>query len=150
MSASDRLTFENILHEAVDRKGIDAVGIVDCASPGVLAEIDEMLRQGEMRVQEGGGLLYRERLAVFPAVEIGVDVGRGEAHFIAYLPDHAAASELSDFLKSHVTNVHLSSQKARADASELRRARSKVVAAFSFPPTHSLRTKVSTDTAPIV
>ena len=119
VSASDRLTFENILHEAVDRKGIDAVGIVDCASPGVLAEINEMLRQGEMRVQEGGGLLYRERLAVFPAVEIGVDVGRGEAHFIAYLPDHAAASELSDFLKSHVTNVHLSSQKARADASEL-------------------------------
>lgn len=121
VTASAGLTFENILHEAVYRKGIDAVAVVDCASPGVLCDITGMLKTGEMRVQEGGGLLFREKLAVFPAAEIGVDVGRGEAHFIAYLPDHEAAAEFSCRLEAHVTNVHLSSQKARCDAACLLR-----------------------------
>lgn len=138
ITASDRLTFENILHEAASRKGIDAIAIVDCASLGVLDDIQEMLGRDEMRVQEGGGLLYRERLAVFPAVEVGVDVGRGEAHFIVYLPDHHAAAEFSAFLASHVTNVQLSSQKARCSASELLAATQRcggfLIPAHAFTP----------------
>lgn len=121
VTASANLTFENILHEAVYRKGIDAVAIVDCASPGVLRDIAGLLEKGEMSLQPGGGLLYRDKLAVFPAVEVGVDVAQGEAHFIAYLPDHEAAAEFSRRLEGYVTNVHLSSQKARCDVRELLR-----------------------------
>src|SRR5690606_37204020 len=120
-TASANLTFENILHEAVYRKGIDAVAIVDCASPGVLSDIAGLLEKGEMSLQPGGGLLYRDKLAVFPPVEVGVDVIQGEAHFIAYLPDHEAAAAFSRRLASYVTNVHLSSQKARCDVRELLR-----------------------------
>lgn len=119
VTASEQLTFANILREATERKGLDAVGIVDCASPPVLDEIEELISRGEMRAQDGGGLLYRERLAVFPAAEVGVDAGRGEAHFIAYLPDHRAAARFSAFLARHVTNVALSSQKARCTPAQL-------------------------------
>jgi len=119
VTASATLTFENILREALTRKGIDAVGIVDAASPAVLEEIAELMDAGELHPQEGGGLLYRRRLAVFLAAEVGVEVGRGEAHFIAYLPDYPSAVEFSRGLSRFVTNVRLSSQKARFTGSDL-------------------------------
>lgn len=138
MAASDRLTFENILREASERKGLDAVGIVDCASPAVLLEIEELIRRGEMTVQAGGGLLYRDRLAVFTAVEVGAEAGRGEAHFIAYLPDHKAAGDFSTFLGRHVTNIALSSQKARCSPGELQEAALRcggfLIPAHAFTP----------------
>lgn len=138
VTASRALTLENILREAAERKGIDAVAIVDSASPDVLDELDALLQCGEMEAQEGGGLRYRRRLAVFLAVEVGVDVGRGEAHFIAYLPDLPAAAAFSRELSRHVTNVRLSSQKARFRAADLARLTREcagfLVPAHAFTP----------------
>lgn len=34
------LNFANIAKECVDRKGISVVGIIDCASPHVISDID--------------------------------------------------------------------------------------------------------------
>ncbi|MNC09310.1 hypothetical protein D3C75_569300 [compost metagenome] len=43
ISGAANLTFHNIAREASQRKGIDVVGIIDCHSPGVQAEIDSRL-----------------------------------------------------------------------------------------------------------
>jgi PHP family Zn ribbon phosphoesterase len=55
VTASRDLTFAHIARECVQRKGVDVVGIVDCASPAVLADIEIMLDSGEMEQLDGGG-----------------------------------------------------------------------------------------------
>ena len=119
VTASSELTFAKILEESAGRKGLDAVGIVDCASPGVLADIRALIEAGEMAPLEGGGLSYRKRLVVYPAAEIGIDVNGKEAHFLSYLPSLEAASEFSARLAPFVSNIALSSQKARMSLSGL-------------------------------
>ncbi len=119
IAASDRLTFPSILEEAAERKGLDMVGIVDCASVGVLADVATMIEQGEMLPVNGGGLRYRDRLTVILAAEVGANAHGNEAHFLTYLPNYEAARSFSDALAPHVTNRQLSSQKARLRAAEL-------------------------------
>src|SRR5690606_27627093 len=85
VSASSELTLDKILWEAAHRKGLDAVGIVDCASPGVQEDVRRLVDAGELAPLSGGGLIYKERLAVHLASEIGVDVNGKEAHFLSYL-----------------------------------------------------------------
>ena len=53
ITAARDLTFENIAIECVRRKGIDLVGIVDCASPPVLVDIRSLVKAGEMVEQRG-------------------------------------------------------------------------------------------------
>jgi PHP family Zn ribbon phosphoesterase len=58
ITASRKLNFPNILEEAAFKKGLDIIGIIDCASPVVLKDIDEMLKDGSMRELKKGGILY--------------------------------------------------------------------------------------------
>ena len=53
ITAARDLTFENIAVECADRKGVDIVGIVDCASPPVLDDIRVLVDSGEMVEQLG-------------------------------------------------------------------------------------------------
>ena len=90
VTASRDLTFENICRESVDRKGIDLAGVVDCASPAVLDDIDSLTQRGEMVPLAGGGLAYRDRLVVLPAAEMETrEPGGGISHHMAFLPDAA-------------------------------------------------------------
>ena len=41
------LQFANIAEECYSRKGIDVVGIIDCASPYVIEDIENFLKKGE-------------------------------------------------------------------------------------------------------
>ena len=43
------LNFENIAKECVERKGINIAGIIDCASPYVIEDIEDFLKSGEAR-----------------------------------------------------------------------------------------------------
>lgn len=138
VSASPSLTFEKILREAGFRKGIDAVGIVDCASPGVLADIETMIEVGEVTPQTGGGLRYKDRLTLFLGVELEVQAGEGMAHYLCYLPHLENARWFSKKLSSHVTNIQLSSQRARLTSSQLLKltldAEGFFVVAHAFTP----------------
>ena len=49
ITAARSLNFENIAKECVDRKGINIAGIIDCASPYVIEDIEEFLRNGDAR-----------------------------------------------------------------------------------------------------
>ncbi len=111
ITASRSLTVDRILEEAAGRKGLDAVGIVDCASTAVLREIEVMLDSGELESQPGGGLRYQGRLTVFLAAEVGVDAAGREAHLLCYLPDFPSARRFSEGIRPYVTNPQLSSQK---------------------------------------
>ena len=56
ITAAGDLTFENIAIESAQRKGIDIVGVVDCASPPVMEDIDGRIEAGQMVPPPGGGL----------------------------------------------------------------------------------------------
>ena len=43
ITGSKTLTFSNILQVASERKGLDLIGIIDCHSPEVLDEIEELM-----------------------------------------------------------------------------------------------------------
>ncbi len=120
VSASPRLTFENVVAECRYRKGIEIIGIVDCQARGVLAEIIKMHNEGEVREQEGGGLRYGGVLTVILGAEVETVESNGRAaHFISYLPDLDAMSRFSSWLARHVTNPFLSSQRSDLRAAEL-------------------------------
>ncbi|MCD4784315.1 MAG: endonuclease Q family protein [Candidatus Eremiobacteraeota bacterium] len=120
ITASRKLIFESIVKESLSRKGMDMIGIVDCASPGVLRDIRSMIRRGELYQLSDGGLLHRERLTVIPASEVETaEKNGGTSHHIAYFPTVGAISEFSNIMRKHITNIELSSQRASLTASEL-------------------------------
>ncbi|MEO3944439.1 endonuclease Q family protein [Gorillibacterium sp. CAU 1737] len=113
------LTFQNIAKEASERKGMDLVGIIDCASPAVQEDIRSCLKRGEMEEVPGGGLRYRQTVLLLGS-EIEVqDPGTGPAHLLAYLPGLSEMERLTAWLKPRMTNVTLSTQKLKAPARAL-------------------------------
>lgn len=59
ISGSRDLTFENIAREASDRKGIHLLGVIDCHSPVVQMDIEQLLENGTMSEIEGAVLPTR-------------------------------------------------------------------------------------------
>ena len=49
ITASRSLNFENIARECANKKGISIAGIIDCASPYVIEDIEDFLNSGEAR-----------------------------------------------------------------------------------------------------
>ncbi|MBB6674220.1 endonuclease Q family protein [Cohnella nanjingensis] len=119
ISASRQLTFQAIAEEASARKGIALVGVIDCHSPAVQADIDRLLDAGEMSEAPGGGIRYR-RTVILPGSEIEVrEPGGGPFHLLAYLPTLAAMREWTAWMRPRMKNVNLSSQRISATAREL-------------------------------
>lgn len=120
ISAAAGLTVEAVLDECHRRKGIDVVGIVDSGSPGVQADLRRLLDDGTLTELSGGGLRHEQGTVLFPAmeVEIGVD-GAGPAHYVGYFPDVPAVEDAAAHLAPYVTNMQLSTQRARLSALEL-------------------------------
>ncbi|MFD0670500.1 endonuclease Q family protein [Cohnella sp. GCM10027633] len=121
ISGSKALTFRSIAQEASERKGIGLIGIIDCQSPAVQADIRACLDNGEMEEVEGGGIRYRETTLLLGAEMEVRDEGGGPYHLLGYLPDLAAMEEWTRWLNPLVTNVNLSSQRVRATGRELQR-----------------------------
>ena len=120
VTASKDLTFANIAKEAAERKGIDVVGIIDCASPRVIADIEEMIETGEMLPLDGGGLRYRDAVTVILGSEIETrEPGGGMSHHCSYFPDIKALKAFSAIMEQYITNVNLSSQACGLSAVEL-------------------------------
>jgi len=53
-ATANNLTFENIAFESYTRKGIDVIGVVDCLSPYVIEDIEELVDRGELIEKQGG------------------------------------------------------------------------------------------------
>ncbi len=111
ISGAANLTFRNIAREASERKGIDVVGIIDCHSPAVQAEIDGYLERGEMEELEGGGIRHHNTTILLGSELEVKEPGRGAAHFLVFLPDLRSMKAFTVWLSGIMKNVQLSSQR---------------------------------------
>ncbi len=120
ITAARDLTFENIAIECAERKGIELVGIVDCASPPVIEDIERLLDAGEMVELDGGGLRFRDQVTVLLGAEFETrETGGGMSHHVSYFPDLARLKHFSQTIGKHVTNLELSSQACKLPANLL-------------------------------
>ncbi len=111
ITAAHDLTLENIARECAERKGLGLVGIVDCASPPVIEDIERLLDRGEMSELPGGGWRFRDQVTVIPGAEFETrEPSGGVSHHVSYLPDLRALKQFSDAIGQSVTNRELSSQ----------------------------------------
>ncbi|TCZ77488.1 TIGR00375 family protein [Paenibacillus albiflavus] len=119
ITGAKNLTFYNIAKEASMRKGIEMVGIIDCHSPSVQAEILSYLDSGEMVELAGGGIRYGDTTIILGS-EIEVhDPGMGAAHLLVYLPTLEKMQDFTQWLRKQLKNVELSSQRIYATARSL-------------------------------
>jgi len=119
ITASRDLTFANIARECKHRKGIDIVGIVDCASPEVIDDISQLINSGEMKPLKDGGLIYQDKVTIILGSEIETkEANGGLSHQIAFFPYFEDIKEFSKTLSHLVTNVSLSSQNCKISAQE--------------------------------
>jgi len=119
ITASRRLTLDNIYDYCINKKGIDIVGIVDCASPFVLEEIQEQLNDEKIVPLSGGGATYKDKLTIIFGAEIETAEVNGAAHSIAFFPFYEQIKDFSSIMSKYITNITLSSQKARLCAKDL-------------------------------
>ena len=143
ITASRKLTFANIAKECKYRKGIDIVGIVDCASPRVIEDIGDLVQKGEMKALPDGGLRYRDSVTVILGSEIETkEKSGGLSHQIAFFPFFEDIREFSKKMNSLVTNLNLSSQNSSISAQDffhiVNRSGGILIPAHAFTPHRSI------------
>ena len=124
ITAARSLNFDNIAFECANRKGIQIVGIIDCASPYVIADIEEFLQTGEAFELEDGGILYQDKVCIILGSEIETseiteDGKTGSAHNLCYFPKLEDIKAFSREMEQHISNITLSSQRANISAYDL-------------------------------
>jgi len=120
ITASNSLTFENIVIEAKLRKGLDIIGIIDCASPPVIDDIKRLIASEQLVYTAGGGYLYRGDMLVILGVEVEINQeGYGAGHFLCYFRNVEIIEEFSGWLSQYITNIQLSTQVARVSVRQL-------------------------------
>lgn len=143
ITAARSLNFENIAKECVDRKGVNVVGIIDCASPYVIEDIEEFLNTGEAYEIEDGGIIYKDKVCIIlgseiETSEINDDGKTGSAHNLCYFPKLENIKAFSNEMRNHIKNITLSSQRADISAYELidivERHNGVLIPAHAFTP----------------
>ena len=124
ITAARSLNFANIAKECAERKGIQIVGIIDCASPYVIEDIEEFLKTGEAYEIKDGGIIYKDKVCIILGSEIETaeinDNGKtGSAHNLCYFPSLADIKAFSKEMSKYIKNITLSSQRACISAYEL-------------------------------
>lgn len=116
ITAARSLNFANIAKECADRKGINVVGIIDCASPYVIEDIENFLKTGEAYELEDGGIIYKDKVCILLGSEVETsEKGRngkcGSAHNVCFFPHLKDIKNFSDELSHHLKNITLSTQR---------------------------------------
>jgi len=124
ITAAKSLNFANIAKECFERKGIDVVGIIDCASPYVIEDIENFLKTGEAYEIEDGGIIYKDKICIIlgsevETTEIREDGKRGSAHNLCYFPTLKDIKGFSKEMSTHIHNITLSTQKSNISGYEL-------------------------------
>lgn len=124
ITAARSLNFANIAKECVDRKGINVVGIIDCASPYVIEDIENFLKTGEAYELEDGGIIYKEKVCILLGSEVETsEKGRngkcGSAHNVCFFPHLKDIKGFSNELSHHLKNITLSTQRSNLSGYDL-------------------------------
>ena len=117
ITAARSLNFANIAKECADRKGINIVGIIDCASPYVIEDIENFLKTGEAYEIEDGGIIYKDKVCILLGSEVETsEVGRngkcGAAHNVCFFPHLSDIKSFSKEMSRHIHNITLSTQRS--------------------------------------
>lgn len=124
ITAAKSLNFANIARECSDRKGIQIAGIIDCASPYVIEDIEEFLKTGEAYEIAEGGIIYKDKVCIIlgseiETAEVNENGKTGSAHNLCYFPTLADIKAFSEEMSNYINNITLSSQRARISAYQL-------------------------------
>jgi uncharacterized protein (TIGR00375 family) len=105
-ATASNLTFENIAFESYYRKGIDVIGVVDCASPYIIEDIEALLDKGEIHEKGGGGMDYKGGQTLILGAEIETHEAAGcSAHSLCFFPSLKQLKAFSAELSKHVKNI---------------------------------------------
>lgn len=140
---SRRLTVRGILEEAVRRKGMDVIGIVDALSPAALADITQLLQEELLKPVSGGGYIYQDNTLLILGAEIETrEPNGGLAHTLIFIPDIETMTAFSSYMSQFIRNINLSSQNAHMPLQQLVQIASHydslIVPAHVFTPHKSL------------
>lgn len=124
ITAARSLNFANIARECADRKGISVVGIIDCASPYVIEDIENFLKTGEAYEIEDGGIIYKDKVCILLGSEVETsEVSRngkcGAAHNVCFFPHLSDIKAFSQEMSHHIKNITLSTQRSNISGYEL-------------------------------
>jgi uncharacterized protein (TIGR00375 family) len=124
ITAASSLNFANIAKECSGRKGINVVGIIDCASPYVIEDIENFLKTGDAYEIKDGGIIYKDKVCILLGSEIETseinEHGKtGSAHNLCFFPYLENIKKFSNEMKNHIKNITLSSQRANISAYKL-------------------------------
>lgn len=113
ITAAKNLTLTNILQTAKFPKGLDIVGIIDCHSPEVITEMEQLCKEGRLVEMEEGGFRFEDEVTLIPGTEMEVldENCSGPIHLLAYFPGFKQLKEFSYWLSERVTNNQLSTQR---------------------------------------
>ena len=116
ITAAKTLNFANIAKECAERKGINVVGIIDCASPYVIEDIENFLATGDAYELKDGGIIYKDKVCILLGSEVETsEKGRngkcGSAHNICFFPHLSDIKGFSNELSYHLKNITLSTQR---------------------------------------
>ena len=124
ITAARSLNFANIAKECADRKGINIVGIIDCASPYVIEDIENFLKTGDAYELEDGGIIYKDKVCILLGSEVETsEKGRngkcGAAHNVCFFPHLSDIKGFSQEMSTHIKNITLSTQRSNVSGYEL-------------------------------
>lgn len=120
ITASKNLTLTNILIEASRNKGIDLIGIIDSQVPSVQEELMELIRSGEAMELQDGGIRYKNvTLLLGCEMEVFDAYCQGPIHVLAYFPTIEHLKRFTNWLKTKMKNISLSSQRYYGTAKAL-------------------------------
>lgn len=124
ITAAKSLNFANIAKECAERKGINIVGIIDCASPYVIEDIENFLRTGDAYELKDGGIIYKDKVCILLGSEVETsEKGRngkcGAAHNVCFFPHLEDIKAFSNEMSYHIKNITLSTQRADISGYEL-------------------------------
>ena len=112
ITGAKSLTLSSILREARSRKGLDMIGVIDCHVPEVMAELEEYIDRGLGYELRDGGIRFESlTLILGTEIEIYDENCRGPIHVLVYLPNLSKMKHFSEWLKSRMKNITLSSQR---------------------------------------
>ena len=117
ITAARTLNFANIAKECAERKGIQVVGIIDCASPYVIEDIEKFLQNGDAYELKDGGIIYKDKVCILLGSEVetsekGRNGKKGSAHNLCFFPYLSNMKKFSQEMSTHIKNITLSTQRS--------------------------------------
>lgn len=106
-ATADNLTFENIAYESRYRKGINVIGVVDCISPWVIQDIENLMMKGDIIECKKGGMEYKKELNIILGAEIETrEEIRCNAHSLVFFPYLEQIKQFSRELQKYIKNIY--------------------------------------------